>query len=118
MLDAKRFASVQASPVGVLGYSVDATDTIAIFDLNLDETIVTPVFAPGVLDDPVGDALCLKASCCCVVAAVPPLIDIAVRWTRSGIWGGVITVVAVVVIVVTAIIFTAQIVPDNCNSVI
>ena len=62
MLDAERFASqsVEVCPFGVLSDLVDTAGSNSVIrDFELDEAVVTPPCAPGVLNDPVRDALLL-----------------------------------------------------------
>ena len=128
--DVKRFASLVFSrvhirrPVSVLSNLVDTAGTFTIGDLKLDEAIVTPPGAPGVLNDPVGDACVIEASGSGFVAAVPPLIDGAVCGSGGNVAVIAIIVVVVVVIVVVIVVVVAfvlavaQVVSNNSYSVV
>jgi hypothetical protein len=126
--DGKRFASLVSDvhirrPVSVLSNLVDTAGTFTIGDLKLDEATVTPPGAPGVLNDPVGDACVIEASGGGFVAAVPPLIDGAVCGSRGNvaviaIVVVVVVIVVVIVVVVAFVLAVAQVVSNNTYCVV
>lgn len=101
-----------------LDVGVHLGGALALLDCDPDEAIVAPAGAPGVLDDPVGDALVLQASCVVFLAAVPPLIDFAVRWSRLRLGLGARLWRGFVIAAIAAIATTAKVVSDDSNSVV
>lgn len=107
-------------PIGEFSPSIDATDALVIIrHLDFDEAFITPARTPRVLDDPVRNALVvLEAPLLRLIflAAIPPLINDALEWFRLII--AVIIVPVIVVIVIIVLVFRAQVIANDGDSMI
>jgi len=107
-------------PIGEFSPSIDATDAeVIIRHLDFDEAFITPARTPRVLDDPVRNAsVVLEAPLLRLIflAAIPPLINDALEWFRLII--AVIIVPVIVVIVIIVLVFRAQVIANDGDSMI
>lgn len=107
-------------PIGEFSPSIDATDAeVIIRHLDFDEAFITPARTPRVLDDPVRNALVvLEAPLLRLIflAAIPPLINDALEWFRLII--AVIIVPVILVIVIIVLVFRAQVIANDGDSMI